>query len=443
MNTRNRTTIILTLGVVPIVVVMSFCCADASAAPIILNPSFETDTFTTGPGGTVAQNFAISSWTDNSAADVGINPFWTVRPTTPGGSPHADNGAIPDGDQVAFLRYTATLSQPISGFEVGKTYEISYHENNRSTNAPGGLQVSMDSTVIVANHATTAVGGSNPYQFVTSNPFTATSTTHTLKFESTSGLDRSVLIDDITIADSGLIAHWKLDETSGQIAFDSARNNDGQLGTTTGSDSADPTINQPGKFGTAYSFDGSDDQVVLTDVSSFSSQTTGTIAFWFNTDIAGRDGLFSYNDAVNDRLTVSIEDNDTIRFLVRDAAINHVDLQTVALYDDNAWHHLAVTQDGVAAKLYIDGSEITGAALTTTSNGGEWFSTVASPVGLFIGRDNFSGVGTLNGLMDDVRIYDNALSASEVAALVPEPSTLALAAIGLLGLLACGRRRRR
>jgi len=177
-------------------------CPDASAAPIILNGSFETDTFTNGGGGTVGQNFAITNWADNDINAVGINPFWNTRPTSAGGSPHADNGAIPDGDQVAFLRASATLSQPISGFEIGKIYQVSYYENNRSgAYAPGGLQVLLDATVIVADHATPAVGGSNPYRFITSSPFTATNTTHTLMFESTSGLDKSVLIDHVTIAE--------------------------------------------------------------------------------------------------------------------------------------------------------------------------------------------------------------------------------------------------
>ena len=45
-----------------------------------------------------------------------------------------------------------------------------------------------------------------------------------------------------------------------------------------------------------------------------------------------------------------------------------------------------------------------------------------------------------------MRIYDEALSAGAIAVLanpIPEPSTVVLAALGLLGLLAWGRRRRR
>jgi len=47
------------------------------------------------------------------------------------------------------------------------------------------------------------------------------------------------------------------------------------------------------------------------------------------------------------------------------------------------------------------------------------------------------------GFIDDFRVYDHVLSPSEVAALVPEPSTFALAASGLLGLALHARRRRK
>ena len=50
----------------------------------------------------------------------------------------------------------------------------------------------------------------------------------------------------------------------------------------------------------------------------------------------------------------------------------------------------------------------------------------------------------LNGALDDVYIYDRALSASEVQALfssVPEPSTSLLIGIGLIGLSTSNGRR--
>ncbi|NQT37212.1 MAG: LamG domain-containing protein [Planctomycetes bacterium] len=461
MNSRNRTSAALTLAVVPIAVVMSLYCPDGSAAPIILNPSFETDTFTNGPGGTVAQNFAISSWLDNSAIDVGINPFWTSRPTNPAGSPHADNGAIPDGDQVAFLRDTATLSQSIDGFEVGKTYKISYFENNRSgTHAPGGLKVSIDGTVIVADHATAAVGGANSYRFVTSDPFTATNTTHALTFGSTSGADKSVLIDNITIAEPGLVANWKFDETSGQVAVDSAGLSNGQLGNTAGVDTRDPTIDQLGKFGRAYSFDSSQNDLVAlgANVGNFSGFDIGSITGWFNTNSTPRGALLSYREnSTNDRLILEMDVDGKLRFIVREANSNQTELKTIATFDDGEWHHMAVTQDGAATTLFVDGTEIT--AFDTSTNSGAWFDDITSANGMSIGWEGRANAANVpfDGLLDDFAVFDVVLTTEQLSNvinfgaenfnaenvnIIPEPSTLALTTFGLLGLLAWRRRRR-
>jgi len=85
------------------------------------------------------------------------------------------------------------------------------------------------------------------------------------------------------------------------------------------------------------------------------------------------------------------------------------------------WHHAAITQDGVAGttSIYVDGSlASTGAAENFTGTGALW-----------IGGDEFSVGGSLeelfNGVIDDVRLYNRALSAAEITQLytAPAPTT--------------------
>ncbi|MGI9242035.1 MAG: LamG domain-containing protein, partial [Verrucomicrobiales bacterium] len=108
-------------------------------------------------------------------------------------------------------------------------------------------------------------------------------------------------------------------------------------------------------------------------------------------------------------------------------------------YDDlvvGEWSHIALVKTGTSVQLYRDGIA-TGAPGTLNES---LATAVAMP--FFIGGDvgNTSGNEFFTGSIDDVRIYDNALNADEIAALVPEPS---VALLGLLGLgFTCLRRRR-
>ena len=90
--------------------------------------------------------------------------------------------------------------QDISGFEVGKTYQVSWAEADRpGTSGENTLRVLIDSNVVGTLHTVT----NDNWVVQTSNTFTATSTTHTLKFDATNaqGGDRSVFIDAVSITE--------------------------------------------------------------------------------------------------------------------------------------------------------------------------------------------------------------------------------------------------
>jgi hypothetical protein len=176
-------------------------------ASMVVNPSFEADTFTVYPG-YCSGNTAITGWTlglVGGGLDLGgggINPA--------GSSPFADNGTIPNGVNVAFIQANGVLGylgQVVSNFNVGSAYVVHYYENARSSGVPW-LEVRVGGSSgaggisVVAPHAVNPVGGDNPYHEIYSAVFTAASTALELDFlksDPISGQDTTVLLDNITI----------------------------------------------------------------------------------------------------------------------------------------------------------------------------------------------------------------------------------------------------
>jgi len=275
-----------------------------------------------------------------------------------------------------------------------------------------------------------------------------------LSFNSTGGSDRSVLIDNIQIKPlaNARIAHWKLDETSGLTAFDSAGVYNGQLGTAP----ANPTINQPGQFATAYGFNSAeDDRVDLSaHIANFSSLRNGTITGWFNSDTADRGALLNFGEATTaDRMVLEME-NGNIRFLIREAASTITNLETAASFNDGTWHHFAVTNDDTTTSLLIDGVLV---PLSNTTDSASWFDDITGADSFTLGYEIRSNAELpFNGFLDDIAIYDHVLTSEQLsnvinlgaeyflgqAAAIPEPSTFALAFLGLMGMAWFGWRRK-
>jgi uncharacterized protein (TIGR03437 family) len=210
---------------------------------------------------------------------------------------------------------------------------------------------------------------------------------------------------------TGLVGWWKFDEAAGSTVTDSSGN--GNAGTISGG-----VTRVPGMFGGALSFDGSTG--FITGSSPGTDFPTGsaarTITAWINITNAQTvdNALLHYGSyggappAINFHLFITGTGSD--------AAVGNGYgfgvVQGTASVADGQWHNVAGVYEGPGtniARIYVDGVEQSSATLTDVPDTG-----VATPwrIGNFL-----AGGGLYRGLMDDVRIYDRALSATDLQAL--------------------------
>jgi hypothetical protein len=193
------------------------------AAEIIPNPSFEINSFTNPPG-YVSSNSPIAGWTTTNPNRAGLNPAT--------GNPFADNGAIPDGANVAFIQSgtNSSLSTIISVLTVGETYKVNFRVNARAnggTSPPGphmpNLKVAIDGADLLSAIVTNVDNENSlnkSYQYFAFD-FTAAATSQmmTLRNDATNN-DNTVLLDNFSIAprNSGWsYAAWNDDASSGVV----------------------------------------------------------------------------------------------------------------------------------------------------------------------------------------------------------------------------------
>ena len=236
--------------------------------------------------------------------------------------------------------------------------------------------------------------------------------------------------------ETGLIAHWKLDETSGTTAYDSAGSNDGTLAGdpcwVTGM--VDGALDFPG--GTHYVDCGNDTSLDITGSRSASAWIR--VDNWADPLVSdGWDEIVSKGDDEGNFDIIRWSKTDTMGFYVAGATA----VRGVTAVKDGQWHLVTGVYDNPAGtlSLYIDG--VLDASATCDPDLVIGVNTANVRInGLHIpGDPSYDEVRHIDGTIDDVRIYNRALSAADVQALVPEPVTMALLGIGSLVLL---RRRR-
>ncbi|QFY11590.1 DNRLRE domain-containing protein [Nonomuraea phyllanthi] len=197
----------------------------------------------------------------------------------------------------------------------------------------------------------------------------------------------------------GLVAAYGMNEGSGtSVADSSGQNNTGVATDTTWGN---------GKYGKALSFDGSSSWVTVQDAASLRLTAGMTLSAWVNpatvsawSPIVGKE---LNGDAVSSTLYAS--NGSAPSGWVQTDPVTSWTVSGTSPLPVNAWSHVALTYDGAALRLYVNGQQAAQTALS-----GSLYDD-GSP--LRIGG-NAAWSEYFSGLIDEVRVYNRAQSATEV-----------------------------
>ena len=201
-------------------------------------------------------------------------------------------------------------------------------------------------------------------------------------------------------ASSGLVAAYAFDEGSGTAVTDASGN--GNNGTV-----ANATWSTAGKFGGALSFNGTTAVVTIPDSASLHLSSGMTLEAWVNPSTVNgnwRDVIYKANDNFYLEATSSSSSRPDAGLI---AGGSYADAFGTSALPANTWSFLTETYDGSTLRLYVNGAQVASTAHTGA------IATSTNP--LQIGGDSLYGQN-FAGLIDNVRIYNVALSAAQIQA---------------------------
>jgi len=285
---------------------------------------------------------------------------------------------LPDGAQNAPYSHSVAASGGVGPY----AYSVS------SGTLPAGI--SLDSTTGVLSGLPTVLGVSSfTISAVDANLYTFLQT-YKLQIETGACASSST---------SGLVGWWKGDGN----ALDQAGGNDGtpQNGTTF----------VAGKVGQAFKFDGMNDYVTIKNAALVANNNASTVNAWvYPTSFGSADTIIYSENNGGTIYELRVTNQGISGFCIwrTDVAGNWKCASAASPIQLNAWSHIAGTLDASGMKLYVNGVPAGTNAANRPSD--------AVVVEVDLGRGaNAGGMYYFNGSIDDVQIYNRALTAQEIS----------------------------
>lgn len=284
----------------------------------------------------------------------------------------------------------------------GKTLTVASPGVLANDSSPSGKSLTARLGTNVAS-GSLSLASNGGFTFTPASGFTGTRTFTYTATDGTSTSAAATVTITVTAAaatgTTGLVAAYGFNEGTGTAVTDSSGK--GNAGTI-----ANGTWASSGRFGKALSFNGSNSMVTVKDSASLDLTTGMTLEAWVYPQ-----------GSLSDWRTILMKEQsgsdvyyiETVGGkIVGDAYVggskhNIYSDSTIAL---NKWTHLAATYDGANLRIYVNGALATVAQSLT--------GTIQTSTGaLRIGGNSIWGE-YFQGLIDEVRIYNRALSSAEI-----------------------------
>ncbi len=304
------------------------------------------------------------------------------------------DAAEPGSEAANFVvaRSGSTTSALTVNYAIGgtATNNVDYDSISNSVVIPAGaasvnIRIQPKNDFLFEGDETVSLSLANSDNYVTGAPSSAIVTIH----------------DDETNVTQGLVAHYRFDEAAGATtAADSSGNgNNATL--------ANGPVSAAASVGTAaLDFDGMNDHASVPDAPSLNPSNAMTIATWIRADnwLGGHRRIVQ--KGLNGQQYTLGEQDKVLKFQVSNVGFVFTTLPSTGM-----WHHVVATYDGASMSIYVDGA-------LAASNGARGAIPISTDPLMIGTRTANSAAGErFDGRLDDLRLYNRAISFAEVRSL--------------------------
>ncbi|PJJ08402.1 putative secreted protein (Por secretion system target) [Flavobacterium sp. 1] len=221
----------------------------------------------------------------------------------------------------------------------------------------------------------------------------------------------------VATPNTGQITYLKFDEQSGTRAIDNWGANHGTLAST--------ATRATSKYSQALKLDGTANAYATLPTGIVSTLNDFTISSWVKMDaLANWMRVFDFGTGTSKYMFLSVQTGSagSIRYAIKNGGSEQGITYNFAT-PLNTWTHFAVTQSGNTCRIYINGTLVaTNTGITIKP------STIGSTNQNYLGKSQWPDP-MFKGSIDEFKIYNKALSASEIAESAKSSQTIALSTV--------------